>query len=174
MAGVLVHLRGLLALTCASVNSYRRLQPQMWASAYGVWGPDNREAALRLASPFWGLEAESTNVELKACDSSSNPYLALGGVIAAGLDGVERRLELPPAVIVDPHTLDEGERARVGAVRHPQSLGEALAALRADAVLMEALGERLSASYLAVKELDIASLADNDEAYEYEVHRFAY
>jgi len=174
MAGVLTHLRGLLALTCASANSYRRLQPQMWASAYAVWGPDNREAALRLASPFWGQEAESTNVELKACDSSSNPYLALGGVIAAGLDGVERRLELPPPVTVDPHTLDEEERASLGAVRHPQSLGEALAALRADAVLMEALGERLSASYLAVKELDLALLAEKDEAYEYEVHRFAY
>jgi glutamine synthetase len=146
----------------------------MWASAYGVWGPDNREAALRLASPFWGEEAESTNVELKACDSSSNPYLALGGVIAAGLDGIEQRLELPPPVVVDPHTLDEEERARFGAVRHPQSLGEALAALRADEVLMEALGDRLSTSYLAVKELDIASLAEQDEAYEYEVHRFAY
>jgi glutamine synthetase len=174
MAGVLAHLAGLLALTCASANSYRRLQPQMWASAYRVWGLDNREAALRLASPFWGLEAESTNVELKACDSSSNPYLALGGVIAAGLDGIERQLELPPPVTVDPHTLDEEERATLGAVRHPQTLGEALAALRADSVLMEALGDRLSTSYLAVKELDIALLAEKDDDYEYEVHRFAY
>src|ERR1700730_18104366 len=174
MAGVLAHLRGLLALTCASSNSYRRLQPQMWASAYRVWAPDNRDAALPLASPFWGQEAESTNVELKPCDSTSNPYLALGGVIASGLDGIEQRLELPPPVIVDPHTLDEGERARLGAVRHPQSLGEALAGLRAGPGLMEALGDRLSTSYLAVKELDIASLAEKDEAYEYEVHRFAY
>src|SRR5215470_12403520 len=82
LAGVLDHLPGLLALTCASVNSYRRLQPQTWASAYRAWGPDNREAALRVASTFWGHEAASANVELKACDSSSNPYLALGAVIA--------------------------------------------------------------------------------------------
>jgi glutamine synthetase len=174
MAGVLSHLGGLLALTCASTNSYRRLLPQMWASAYSVWGPDNREAALRLASPLWGREAESTNVELKPCDSSANPYLALGGVIAAGLDGVERGLQLPPAVTVDPHTLDDETRRGLGAVRHPQSLREALATLRGDAVLMEALGDRLSASYLAVKDSDIASLAERDEAYEYEVHRFAY
>jgi glutamine synthetase len=174
MAGVLAHLRGLLALTCASTNSYRRLQPQMWASAYSVWGLDNREAALRLASPFWGLEEESTNFELKACDSSANPYLALGGMIAAGLDGIERELELQAPVHVDPHTLDDEERARLGAVRHPQSLGEALTALRADSVLMEALGERLSTSYLAVKELDIGLLGEKDEAYEYEAHRFAY
>jgi glutamine synthetase len=120
------------------------------------------------------MEAESTNVELKASDSSSNPYLALGGVIAAGLDGIERQLELPPPVTVDPHTLDEEERARLGAVRHPQSLAEALAALREDSVLMEALGDRLSTSYLAVKELDLALLGEKDDDYEYEVHRFAY
>src|SRR5207244_605631 len=78
------------ARTCASVNSYRRLQPQMWASAYRAWGFDNREAALRVPSPLRGLEAESTNVELKASDSSANPYLSLGGVIAAGLDGIGR------------------------------------------------------------------------------------
>lgn len=174
MAGVLSHLPGLLALTCASTNSYRRLLPQMWASAYSVWGPDNREAALRLASPLWDDEGESTNIELKASDSSANPYLALGGVIAAGLDGVDRGLELPAAVTVDPHSLDEETRRRLGAVRHPQSLAEALAALRGDQVLMEALGDRLATSYLAVKELDIASLAQKDEDYEYEVHRFAY
>jgi glutamine synthetase len=174
VAGVLEHLPGLLALTCASVNSYRRLQPQTWASAYQVWGLDNREAALRVASTFWGREAESTNVELKACDSSSNPYLALGGLIAAGLDGVERQLELPPPVTVDPHTLDEPARARFGAVRHPRSLGESIANLRADRVLMEALGDRLSASYIAVKEMDVEGFAAEDEAFEYAAHRFRF
>ncbi|HXL41985.1 MAG TPA: glutamine synthetase family protein, partial [Actinomycetota bacterium] len=73
MAGVLEHLPALVALTCASANSYRRLQPQTWASAYRTWGFDNREAALRVPSPLRGLEAESTNVELKASDSSANP-----------------------------------------------------------------------------------------------------
>jgi len=174
MAGVLDHLPGLLALTCASVNSYRRLQPQMWASAYRAWGPDNREAALRVASTFWGHEAESTNVELKAADSSANPYLALGGVIAAGLDGVERELELPPPVVVDPHTLDEPERMRIGAVRLPHALGEALQHLRADHVLMEALGDRLSTSYIAVKESDIEGFGAESEVFEYAGHRFRF
>jgi len=174
LAGVLDHLPGLLALTCASVNSYRRLQPQTWASAYRVWGPDNREAALRVASTFWGREAESTNVELKACDSSANPYLALGGVIAAGLDGVERELELPPAVVVDPHTLNEAERASLGASRHPGSLREALQNLRGDSVLVDALGDRLSTSYMAVKESDIEGFAAEDEVFEYSAHRFRY
>ena len=174
MAGVLDHLSGLLALTCASVNSYRRLQPQTWASAYRVWGPDNREAALRVASTFWGHEAESTNVELKASDSSANPYMALGGLIAAGLDGLERELKLPPPVTVDPHSLDEAGRASAGAVRLPRSLDEALQKLRADQVLMEALGDRLSTSYIAVKESDIEGFAAEDEVFEYASHRFRF
>ena len=65
-------------------------------------------------------------------------------------------------------------RARLGATRLPKSLSEALAALREDSLLMEALGDRLSTSYLAVKELDLAAFAERDEAYEYEAHRFAY
>ena len=174
LAGVLDHLPGLLALTCASVNSYRRLEPRMWASAYRAWGPDNREAALRVASPFWGHEAESTNVELKACDSSSNPYLALGGVIAAGLDGVERGLEPPAPVTVDPHSLSEADRAAIGATRHPRSLGEALRRLEDDRVLMDALGDRLGASYIAVKESDVEGFGAEDESFEYTAHRFSY
>jgi glutamine synthetase len=174
LAGVLEHLPGLLALTCASVNSYRRLQPQTWASAYRVWGLDNREAALRVASPFWGHEAESINVELKACDASSNPYVALGGVIAAGLDGLERELEPPPPALQDPHTLDERTRAGIGAVRHPQSLAEAIEHLRSDSVLMEALGDRLGTSYLAVKASDVEGFAVEDETFEYTTHRFRF
>ena len=174
VAGVLAHLPALLALTCPSVSSYRRLRPQTWASAYRAWGPDNREAAVRAASPFWGHEAESANIELKACDSSCNPHLALGGVIAAGLDGVARRLAPPPPVMVDPHTLDGRERERLGAVPHPRSLSEALDNLRADPLLMEALGERLSTSYIAVKESDVDGFAAQDEAFEYAAHRFRF
>ena len=173
-AGILEHLPGLLALTCASVNSYRRLQPQMWASAYRTWGPDNREAALRVPSPFRGQEEGSTNVELKACDSSCNPYLALGGLIAAGLDGVERQLELPDPVTVDPFTLSEEERAAVGARRHPGSLTEALEELERDRLLMEALGDRLSGSYLAVKRQDVADFSEQDEEFEFRQHRLKF
>jgi glutamine synthetase len=174
VAGVLRHLPGLLALTCPSVNSYRRLQPQTWASAYQVWGPDNREAALRVASTFWGHEAESTNVELKASDSSANPYMALGGLLAAGLDGIDRELELPPPATVDPHTLDQASRGQLGAARLPTSLGAALDNLRDDDVLMEALGDRLSISYLAVKRSDIEGFDAEDEVFEFDAHRFRY
>lgn len=174
MAGILDHLPALVALTCASVNSYRRLQPQMWASAYRAWGPDNREGALRLASTFRGHEAESTNVELKSSDASANPYIALGGVIAAGLDGIERGIELPEPVTVDPHSLSDEQRQAIGADRLPQSLKEAIVNLKRDQVLMEALGERLSTSYIAVKELDIDAFAGQDDAFEFRQHIYKY
>jgi glutamine synthetase len=174
MAGILDHLPALVALTCASVNSYRRLQPQMWASAYRAWGPDNREGALRVASPFRGHEAASTNVELKASDSSANPYIALGGVIAAGLDGIERRLTLSPPATVDPFTLSDKEREAIGADRLPTSLKEAITNLKRDTILLTALGERLATSYIAVKELDVDAFAAADEAFEFRQHIYKF
>jgi glutamine synthetase len=174
MAGILDHLPALVALTCASVNSYRRLQPQMWASAYRAWGPDNREGALRVASSFKGHESESTNVELKSSDSSANPYISLGGVIAAGLDGIDRQLTLPPPVTVDPFNLSDKERQAIGADRLPTSLKEAIANLQRDRLLLDAMGERLSTSYIAVKELDIDAFASADEAFEFRQHIYKF
>ena len=174
MAGILDHLPALVALTCASVNSYRRLQPQMWASAFRAWGPDNREGALRVASPFKGHEAESTNVELKSSDSSANPYISLGGVMAAGLDGIERGLKLPPPVNVDPYNLSDKDRAAIGIDRLPTSLKEAITNLKRDESLLKALGERLATSYIAVKELDIDAFAAADEAFEFRQHIYKY
>src|SRR5579864_8258577 len=174
MAGILDHLPALLALTCASVNSYRRLQPQMWASAYRAWGPDNREGALRVASPFKGHEAESVNVELKSSDSSANPYISLAGVIAAGLDGIERGLTLAPPVTVDPHTLSESERKKIGADRLPTSLKEAIGNLKRDELLLKAMGGRLATSYIAVKELDVEAFSKEDDAFEFRQHIYKY
>src|SRR6058998_2067243 len=110
IAGVLEHLPGLCGLAAPSFNSYHRLVPQYWAGAFVCWGHDNREAPVRVASVFRGSEEASTNAELKACDATCNPYLALGGLIAAGLDGIERQLVPPDPVEVDPATIPEEER----------------------------------------------------------------
>ena len=122
IGGMLAHLPALVALTCASVNSYRRLAPQMWASAYTCYGMDNREAAIRVCSPLRGDPGSSVNLELKPSDSSANPYLALGAVIYAGLDGIRSKLDPGEAVNVDPATLSDAERAASGTHRLPASL----------------------------------------------------
>jgi glutamine synthetase len=174
IGGVLAHLPGLLALTCASPNSYRRLLPHFWSSAYTAYGFDNREGAIRVPSPFWGREAESTNLELKPADHSGNPYLALGGLIAAGLDGIRRNLDPGEPIDVDPGNLSDEERARRGIHRLPETLDAALDALQGDKVLTEALGETLARAYIAVKRLESSYFADKTPEEEARQHFYKY
>ena len=168
IAGVLAHLPGLVALTCGSVNSYRRLAPQMWSGAFACYGPDNREAALRICSPI-GAQG-SVNLELKPVDSTGNPYLALGAFIYAGLDGIRRSLSPGEPVLVDPAVLDDSERQRLAVVRLPSSLRAALDALAADSFLMSALGPLRSTAYLAVKRSEVEHFRVEDAEYERRRH----
>jgi glutamine synthetase len=173
-AGVLAHAPALLALTAPSVNSYRRLQPRSWSSAYVCWGPDNREATVRVPSTFWGAEEGSTNLELKPADASANPYLAFGGLVAAGLDGIRQKLEPPAPITIDPADLSEEERQAAGAARYPQTLGDALDALEDDRLLMGALGEPLARAYLAVRRSEVVAYAAADDDFEFRHHFLKY
>jgi len=176
LAGVLAHLPGLVALTCGSVNSYRRLTPSTWSGAFACYGPDNREAAVRICSPIGSRG--SVNLELKPIDSSGNPYLALGAFIYAGLDGIRRELDPGEPLLVDPATLPGREPdptladdPRLGLpARLPASLGEALRALSADQVLMSALGPLRSTAYLAVKRSEVEHFGNHDVDYECRQH----
>jgi len=170
IAGVLAHLPGLCGLTAPSFNSYHRIVPQYWAGAFVCWGHDNREAPVRVPSVFRGMEEASTNAELKAADASANPYLAVGGLIAAGLDGLDRGLEPPEPVEVDPATIDDEDRERRGIHRLPATQEEALHALAADELLLEALGPTLADSYLAVRRSEWAAYSEGDEAFEQQGH----
>jgi glutamine synthetase len=174
LAGVLEHLPGLCGLTAPSFNSYHRIVPQHWAGAFTCWGHDNREAPLRLPSVFRGMEEATTNLELKAGDASCNPYLAVGGLIAAGLDGLERGLEPPETVEVDPATIFEAEREARGIRRLPTTQREALDALEADAVLTGALGPVLAGSYLAVRRSEWDAYSGGDDEYEQRGHFLKY
>jgi glutamine synthetase len=160
VGGVLRHLRGLLALTCGSVNSYSRLLPHFWSSAYTAWGFDNREAAIRVPSTYWGREATSINLEIKSADHSGNPYLALGGIIAAGLDGIEKQINPGEPASIDPGNYSDEERERMGIRRLPTSLDESLDELSHDQVLLDALGPKLAEAYLAVKHSEIDFFKD--------------
>ncbi len=165
IGGLLAHLPALLALTCGSVNSYRRLQPQLWSSAFIAYGMDNRETPVRICSPLGG-DPGGINLELKPSDSTANPYLALGAVIHAGLDGIQRQLDPGEPVDVDPATLSETEREAIGARRLPTTLTDALDALEADKVMMEALGPLRSTAYVTVKRSEAAAFAEHDTAWE--------
>jgi glutamine synthetase len=170
VAGILHHLPALAAITCPTVNSYRRLQPHAWSSAYVCYGYDNREAAIRVPSSFWGREQATTNIELKTVDNTCNPYLALGAIIAAGLDGIARGLDPGPPLDLDPGLLSDAEREARGYQRLPASLGAALDCLAADLVLTEAMGEALAGAYDIVRRSEVEAYRDQPEAYEFAQH----
>ena len=148
---MLDHLPALVALTCPSFLSYDRFRPSAWAGSTVSWGYDNREAALRVASPFRGRERESANAELKACDASSNPYLALGGLVLAGLDGLARGLDLPEPAAQDPASLPPEQARRCGIRPLPADQRAAHALLESDAVLMDGMGDLLARCVLATR-----------------------
>jgi glutamine synthetase len=170
IAGILDHLPGLLAITCACYNSYHRLQPHFWSSAYTTWGPDNREGAVRVASRYRSNEEGTANAELKAADLSANPYLAFGALIAAGLDGIRRQLDPGEPTLIDPGNYTDAERAARGIRRFPTTLAETLDALEADTVLTGALGSLLATSYIAVKRLEYETFSQHDDAFETKNH----
>lgn len=151
VAGLLDHGRALVALTAPTVVSYKRLKPHMWASAFTCWGEDNREAMIRVPSSSAENRSASTRVEYKAIDNTANPYLAMLGILAAGMDGIERDLDPGEPVRQDPDSLSAAERSERGIERYPETLSEALDALEADEVLQDALGEPLFQSFVAIK-----------------------
>src|SRR3972149_8089293 len=94
MAGILLHARGMSAVLAPLVNSYKRLVPGYEAPTYITWGRTNRSALIRVPMVSPGKSIEATRAEVRCPDPSSNTYLAFAVMIAAGLDGVEKGLQL--------------------------------------------------------------------------------
>ncbi|PEQ14078.1 hypothetical protein B2G71_00135 [Novosphingobium sp. PC22D] len=162
-AGVVRHMAALCALTASSVISYERLQPHRWSSAYTCMGDRNREAALRICpivSTSATPPASQFNVEYRAADATANPYLVLGGLIAAGLNGIAENLDAPPLINTDPSEMAQADLDALGIKRLPQSLDEALDRLEADDVLCSALGAPLVEAYLLAKRHEARECAE--------------
>jgi glutamine synthetase len=158
IAGILEHLPALAAVTIPSVTSYRRIRPHFWAGAFRVWGHQNREAALRICKDK--SDTQASRFEYKTADATANPYIALGALISAGLDGLRRGLELPEEVRVDPALIPEDERRARGIDPLPQDLAAALHALANDHCLLDAMGPALAKSYTAVRRNEWEHLKD--------------
>ncbi len=151
MAGVMQHLPALAALSCPTSNSFRRLQPQAPLPPYAAWGYDNLQTLVRQVPLSWSDPQSSANVEFKFADPSANPYLMLGGLLAAGLDGVINHLEPIQPIDVSPQALDAEERSKLGIAPLPASLASACDVLAEDICLGAALGTPLLEAYLGVK-----------------------
>jgi glutamine synthetase len=168
VGGLLDHAPALVALTAPTVESYNRLAPGMWASAYTCWGHDNREAMVRIPSVNTDNPEAGTRIEFKPSDNTNNPYLAQLGLLAAGFDGIERELDPGQPLNADPETVADDELADRNISRLPTSLEEALDAFETNEVLAEALGDALHQSYLEVKRSEWdQSIEDGEQQTEY-------
>jgi glutamine synthetase len=174
VAGVLAELPALVAIGSPSVPSYLRLIPQHWAGAFACWGRENREAAIRFVTGMIGSRETAANTEVKCFDSSANPYLLAGAVIAAGLAGVERKLSLPPEVGTDPGGMSDGELEQNGIGRLPQSVEEAVAHLEKSDVLRDAMGPMLFSPFVAVRRAEAEAFEGQSPEEIAAAHRWRY
>jgi glutamine synthetase len=150
LAGVLLHARGLSAVTNPLVNSYKRLVPGYDAPVFASWSHSEPTQMVRVPA----RRGTGTRIEVRTPDPACNPYLALAAMLAAGLDGVRRKLPPPPPVEQPADRMSPEERAELGIAPLPADLREALDALEADAVVREALGEALVARFAAAKAVE--------------------
>lgn len=168
VAGLLAHAAALTALAAPTVNSYKRLTVgtsitgTSWAPACVAHGFNNRTALVRTLHGRF---------EWRAPDASTNPYLMLAGLLAAGLDGIERGLDPGPACDDDLFELTPAQLGERGIALLPRSLDEALDALEADAVIADALGPTLTREFCALKRVE--ALAYSRHVSDWELERYA-
>lgn len=158
IAGQLAHARDITAFLAPYVNSYKRFVVGMFAPTKAVWSLDNRTAGFRVC----GEGTRAIRVECRIGGADLNPYLACAALLAAGLDGIERRLELEPAI--------SGDVYRAGAVREvPGTLGEAAALMHGSAMLRAAFGDAVVEHYHHAAQWEIAE--QNRVVTDWEVKR---
>lgn len=157
IAGVHHHVAAIMAFAAATPVSYQRLGPGHWSCGYASVGVQNREAALRIITDTSGGndQGKSHNIEFRPPDSAGNPYLLVGAMIYAGLDGIAEDLPLPEFVEADPHDLDEEQKQRCGVTTLPASLNESLNALLNDKVIADCLPRTLLKTFVAIKRSEI-------------------
>ncbi|MGC8820752.1 MAG: glutamine synthetase family protein [Fervidobacterium sp.] len=148
IGGLVEHAREITAITNPTINSYKRLVPGYEAPVNIAWSKGNRTALIRVPK----ARGKSTRIEYRAPDPSCNPYLALAVMFAAGLDGVENKIEPPAAVEENIYHMSEAEKAKRGIKRLPANLKEALSEAEKSVLVRKTLGEHIWEKFLILKE----------------------
>ncbi len=169
VAGQLLHARSMCAILAPLVNSYKRLVRGYEAPVFINWGRVNRQALIRVPRPSTD-PTTSLRVELRCADASCNPHLALAVMLRAGLDGIQRKLTLPPAMDENIFLQDEGDRLRPRARLLPATLGEALDGMREDALVREALGESIYEGFMDAKSIEWTDY--QQQVHSWEIERY--
>ncbi|MCI6165050.1 MAG: type I glutamate--ammonia ligase [Lachnospira sp.] len=147
IAGIIAHAKGMAAITNPLVNSYKRLVPGYEAPVYIAWSATNRSPLIRIPAS----RGNGTRVELRNPDPTANPYLVLALCLAAGLDGIKNKIEVPESVDCNIYEMTPGERRAAGIENMPADLKEAVDCLVADEFLCSVLGEHITTKYVEAK-----------------------
>jgi glutamine synthetase len=166
IGGILEHACALTAVTCPLVNSYKRLVPGFEAPVYVSWSGPNRSSLIRVPNG----RGSSTRIELRSPDPSCNPYLAFAAILAAGLDGIKKKIDPGDAVDLNVYELSESERKKHNIKLLPPNLHDALDILAADKVISEALGEHVQSNFvrLGMTEWELY----NTNVHQWEIDRY--
>jgi glutamine synthetase len=147
IAGLLKYIKDLSCVLNQTVNSYKRLVPGYEAPTYISWANRNRSALIRIPSK----RGNGTRCELRNPDVACNPYLAFSVMLAAGLRGIEDKLEAPAPVEKNIYALSEEERQKYGIEQLPESLGHAIAVMSKSDLVRETLGDHVFENLIHVK-----------------------
>jgi glutamine synthetase len=147
IGGLVKHIGSITALTNPTVNSYKRLIPGYEAPVYVAWSAQNRSPLIRVPA----CRGNSTRLELRNPDPTCNPYLALAGILAAGLDGIENKLDAPEPVNKNIYEMSTNERKRQKVVSLPADLNEAIKHMEKSSLVKEVLGEHIFNKYITAK-----------------------
>ncbi len=166
-AGLLRHAREITLVTNQWVNSYKRLVPSYEAPTYVTWAEVNRSDLIRIPSYKPGRES-SRRIEYRAPDPACNPYLAFSVMLAAGLEGIENKYELPPSLEKNAHDMTQPELLELGIESLPGNLWEAIQVTKGSSLVKEALGPEVFASFIQNKKIEWDSYSAQISQYEIE------
>ncbi len=149
IGGLLEHAKALTAICCPTINSYKRLVPGFEAPINICWSPRNRSALVRV--PMYVKKPSAIRVEYRGADPSCNPYLAISAQLAAGLDGIKKKIDPGDPVLVDVYELSSREKREMGIGELPTTLRDALDHLATDEVLQRVLGSHIFDAFMELK-----------------------
>jgi glutamine synthetase len=153
IAGLLKYVPEFTAVTNQWVNSFKRLVPGFEAPVYISWAQRNRSNLIRIPMYKPGKEG-ATRIEFRSPDPACNPYLAFSVMLAAGLRGIEDKLECPPPTEVDLYHLTQEQRDDLGIKSLPGSLIEAITLCEGSELVRDALGDHVFREFIANKRLE--------------------
>ena len=173
IGGILDHSRSLVAITSPTVNSYYRMVPGFEAPVYIAWSRGNRSAIVRIPIND-KLSRDSKRIEFRAPDPSCNPYLAFSAIVAAGLDGMRKKIEPGDPIDENIYKMSDSRRMDFGIKSVPGSLEESIVALKSDHLYLtnSCFNDECLETYIDLKENEISMVREFEEKRESRLQQF--